>query len=258
MSNLSSSYIDSDSVAIILGQAGESKELFLRFGRNGDIDTSSTPEDIWHGGGIYTGFPTGAAETMEARSSSSNDTSGGSGAREITIKELQIDGVVQPDVVVVMNGTSWVQIDTTEYDRGSLMEVTDAGSSERNEGNITLRHTSTTTNIFCVMPATFAKTAIGCFTIPKGKKFLLKANTKMSRANGSPGSATVSIRCREYGSTVWVTLRPPEITQASGDETPNEYYFIVPERADVKVTCDDVSDNNTVVQTDIFGYMVNV
>ena len=29
-----------------------------KFGRNADVDAGSTPEDVWNGGGVYTGFPT--------------------------------------------------------------------------------------------------------------------------------------------------------------------------------------------------------
>lgn len=45
-----------------------------KFGRNADIDTGSAPEDIWHGGGLYTGHSATANENLDTRSSSSNDT----------------------------------------------------------------------------------------------------------------------------------------------------------------------------------------
>ncbi len=232
-------------------------ELFYRFGRNGDIDTGSTPEDIWHGGGIYTGFPTSAAETFEIRSASGNDTAAGTGARTVTIVEPQLAGVVYPDEVVTLNGTSWVTVSAQVYDRCSHMEVATAGSSGWNEGDLILRWTSTTSAKFCDMPATFAKTAIGCFTVPEDKTLYMRFNAAMSRANGSPGSATISLRHRLNGGSVWRALAPPEITQASNYKSPDDFWFTFPARTDIKIMCDDVSDNNSVLQADIFGYMVD-
>lgn len=45
-----------------------------KFGRNNDIDTGSAPEDVWNGGGSYTGFNCTAAETLSVVSSSANDS----------------------------------------------------------------------------------------------------------------------------------------------------------------------------------------
>lgn len=45
-----------------------------KFGRNPDIGSGSTPEDVWSGGGLYTGFNCVAAQTLEFFSSSASDT----------------------------------------------------------------------------------------------------------------------------------------------------------------------------------------
>lgn len=44
-----------------------------KFGRNSDIDTGTAPEDIWNGGGIYTGHNCTEAETLEFFSDDVND-----------------------------------------------------------------------------------------------------------------------------------------------------------------------------------------
>lgn len=45
-----------------------------KFGRNPDIDTGSGPEDVWNGGGVYTGFNATANENLECFSSSASDS----------------------------------------------------------------------------------------------------------------------------------------------------------------------------------------
>ena len=46
----------------------------IKFGRNSDIDTGTTPEDIWEGQGIYTGMNATANEDIAISSSSANDS----------------------------------------------------------------------------------------------------------------------------------------------------------------------------------------
>lgn len=73
--------------------------LVLKFGRNPDVDTGAS-EDIWNGGGLYTGFPTtGSAEPLGVASSSANDTAAGTGA--ITASANNLDVVAGFDAVLV-------------------------------------------------------------------------------------------------------------------------------------------------------------
>ncbi len=138
-----------------------------KYGRNPAIATGDF-EAIWNGGGLYTGFPTGAAETMEIFSSSTADNGAtATGALTVTIQHL-LDGDLNqmPDVTVTLNGQTPVSLGAQTYSRASRLKVRTAGSGGANAGALTLRHTTTTANIFAVMPIGYNKTMIAAFTTP--------------------------------------------------------------------------------------------
>ncbi len=112
---------------------------FEKFGKNSDIDTGTDPEDIWNGGGTYTGFPTSAAETLEIFSSDAADTSAGTGARTVTIYNLlDSTGAESPSITVSLSGTTPVSLGALTYYRGgSRMKVITAGSGGENAGTLT-------------------------------------------------------------------------------------------------------------------------
>lgn len=92
-------------------------------------------EDIWDIGGVMT-LPT-AGETWEVVSSSPNDTSAGTGARTIAVQSLTTDYIEQVQVAS-LSGTTAVTIPGTHF-RPRLIVTPTSGSSNVNEGNITLR-----------------------------------------------------------------------------------------------------------------------
>ena len=232
-------------------------EQFSKFGRNTEIDTGSVPEDIWNGGGLYTGFPL-SAETLEIRSENANDTDGGTGARTVEISNLMDDtGALLPNVTVTLNGTSWVSLGVEAYYRATRMRVLTAGTFGSNEGKLILRQATTTTNIFAVMPVHNGQTNIACFTVPLGKTLYVDmVKIQMSRENGSGGSARVSIRYRPHGGA-WNTMRDVEITNSQSYVYEKSCWMVFPERTDVKLHCDDVSDNNTSISGEFNGRLVD-
>lgn len=231
---------------------------FSKFGRNSDIDTNSAPEDVWNGANIYTGMSE-ESETLEIFSSSPSDTAGGIGARTITLSNLLDENNNEmPDVTVTLNGTTPVLVDANIYHRCSRMFTETAGSSNENVGSITLRHTTTTANVFAVMPPILNQTQIFAFTVPMGKTlYIPNFSIKMSRANGSAGSANCTVKMRMAGSNVWRTIRNTEITDSQSFTFSGLAYFVAPEGTDIKTTVESVSDNNTIITGEADGFLVD-
>ena len=230
---------------------------FDKFGLNGDVDTGA-PEDIWGGGGIYTGFPTGSAETMEILSSDVDDTSAGTGAQTAIIQNL-IDstGAASPDITVSLNGTTPVSLGAITYLRASRVKVITAGASAGNEGTLTVRHTTTTANIFAVMPVGLNQTAIAAYTVPLGKTLYINNVTmQLTRISGAAGSATMSIRARKPGE-VFQTIVHPGISQAQSYTLNTDVLHIFTAGTDIKITCEDSTDLNTTISGDFSGFLVD-
>ena len=229
-----------------------------KFGRNDDIDTATAPEDIWGGGGMYTGFPTGSAETLEIFSSSVNDDLVGTGARTVKVTNL-LDGTGASvaDVEVDLDGTTAVSLGAGTYYRASRIVVIDAGSTGSNEGTLTLRHTTTTANIFAQVPIGHNQTSIMCSTVPLGQTlYIHRMYVSMARASGAAGSAKVGFLVRPNGE-VFQTKRVPDVTNSQPYAFIADGYIAIPARADYKWHCFSVSDNNSVISAEIDGILID-
>ena len=236
---------------------------YAKFGRNPDIDTWTTPEDCWNGWGLYTGFPTWSAETLEIFSDNINDTAAWTGARTVTIGNLlDEDYNLMPSITVTLNWTTAVSLWAQTYIRSSRMSIITVWSSWHNLWTLTLRHTITTANIFAQMPAETNQTTIMAFTVPAWKKILMNRwFISMWRTSWAAWSAEVSIRRRQY-SVAWDNafnaIRYIWITNSSNYSFQNNWYFVFNEKDDIKVTIEDVSDNSTFVNAEADWYIIDV
>jgi len=233
--------------------------IFTKYGKNIDIDTGTVPQDVWNGVGIYTGFPLGSSEILEIFSSDAADTSAGTGARTVKIYNL-IDstGAEADPITVTLAGTTPVDVHTSSlyYRGGSRMRVLTAGSSGFNEGELTLRHKTTTANIFAVMPSVNNQTAIAAYTVPLGKTLYIDSvNARIGRASGAAGSAVMRLLARPYGGVFNAVINPEVTTE--GPYHNDATWFTFSERTDIKWNCADVSDSNTIISAEFNGLLVN-
>lgn len=140
-----------------------------KFGRNTDIDTTTLPEDLWDGGGVWVA-PT-QARVHAIASTSVNDTAAGTGAR--TVRVIGLPGWDREEVseIVEMNGTGSVNT-VNSYVIIYRMQVVTAGTGGYNDGDITAT-AATDGTVTAQITAGFGQTLMAIFGIPSSKRIVL-------------------------------------------------------------------------------------
>lgn len=235
-------------------------EEFFKFGLNSEIDTTTDPEDVWEGGGLYTGQPvhSDAAETIEIFSSDATDNLAGVGAHTLRVSGLDEnwDYAEEDFSMDAADGT----IPTTSvslWRRVFRVVILTAGTSGGNAGVITVRHTTTTANVFSAVPIQSNQSRIAAYTVPLGKTlYLNRIMVAMGRLSGALASATYSFRAREEGQ-VYQTKKVNVITTAFADITDSAEFFVFPEKTDLLFRVENVSDNDVSVSAEVSGYLID-
>lgn len=237
---------------------GEIKGLtrLRRFGYNPDIDTTTLPEDIWGAGGVYT-FPS-TTETLNVSSSSGNDTSGGTGMRVVRITGLDSNyDEISEDVT--LNGTSAVLTSKSFRMVHSCFGIS-SGSSEQNEGNITIANSSSALTL-AYIPANQGQTQQTFHIVPRGHVWLVDTVVSSTIRQGT-GAFSVDYEIQINGTNTWRNLFPVGgNSQGSGflsSKTGHKDYVVLPEKTKVRVRCRSVSANNTGITANIGGYLVDL
>jgi len=207
-----------------------------KFGRNSDIDTGSVPEDLWNGGGVYTGFPTGEPEEFVAFSSSASDTGvlTFSYLPDFSATEWLSASVTLNGTTTVNTGITGVRMHTARYNNGSATSF--------NVGEITVRHITTTANVFSVMPIGRSQTNICAYTIPAGSTGYVRR--LFARVIGSnTGQVDGALWVRLQGESPRLR-RPFSATTGSSFEERPYGGLAIPAGADVSIRVSNTSANN--------------
>lgn len=218
------------------------------FGNNADIDIASGSEDIWDGGGLYTGFNATAAETVELFSSDANDTSAGTGARTVQIYGL--DGSFNEQTeTVTLNGVTAVNTANT-YIRLNEAVVRTAGSGGVNAGTITIRQNVTTANVFGIIQIGNNNTLNCVYTIPAGKKAYL---TSWGASLSGSVKSTCVVKLSYRPESEVFQLKEVEALSASGSTFIHHRYDVPKDtltaKTDIKLSADADVDNTGVSAT---------
>lgn len=152
-------------LSVSLGRVPELEEIRLKCvkGVNPDVDTGTVPEDVWGNGGLYVA-PT-AARIHAIVSSSTNDTSAGTGARTLEVFGLDTN-YAEISETVTLNGTTPVNT-VNSYRFIERLHVLTAGSGGQNAGVITAT-AATDSTISCTVQIGTNESALGVYQIPAG------------------------------------------------------------------------------------------
>lgn len=218
-----------------LGMSPYGAFVVNKFGRNPDIDTATVPEDIWFLGGAYTGFPVGAAENIQVFSSSASDT----GTLNVMGLDANYDRVSRTVTLtgttpVTLPGGTMVRAHSGSYDAGP--------GSAFNIGTITVRHATTTANVFLSMPPGRSQSNASAYTVPNGYRALLM-RASGAILGGTTASADGSFWIREFGKSP--RLRRP-FTMSQSAQFRDDVFggLSLPSKTDIIARVTDCSANN--------------
>jgi len=211
-----------------------------KFGINEDVDTGTTPEDVWGGGGTYSYYPT-SEESVQISSDSASDAAAGIGARTVQVQGLDANWAVATEVVT-LDGTNTVDLET-DFIRVFRMIVTSAGSSNTNAGTITLQGSTDTA---AVILAGQGQTQQAIYTVPGGHTgYLHKWYAGLSKT-GPAREAQFTYQVRAFGQ---IYVVKGDLVASNVGSTLVERKFqcpvVIPEKSDIKVVCESVSANDT-------------
>jgi len=136
--------------------------------------------DLWGGGATNIVWPT-AAETWEIVSDNANDSSGGSGARQVSVSYLD-DQYIEQTEVVTLNGLTPVVLLGGDHFRPNGAQVISSGSSRENEGEIVIRVSGGGNPRQYIKPG-FSVSQDGHFTVPANKTAFALQSTPFYEKN---------------------------------------------------------------------------
>lgn len=223
--------------------------LVHKFGSNTDIDTTSTPEDVWETGGQMA-WPK-LADVVTVVSSDATDDGNpttNTGAHTLSIEGLDVN-FEELNESVTLNGTTNVNT-VGEFIRVNRAYVTSCGTYHgTNVGNIT--GLIGVDNLFTI-GAGIGQTKLARYTVPANKTaILLQTEVWCS----STKTATVHFNLYENADDLTQPFSGAvrqiiDHQQFTGEAALQSQYVVIPEKSDLWVEVTFVGSNNTTIDAD--------
>lgn len=238
---------DSDAIAVrpldfnllVAQNLFEGHQNTIKDGINADISSGTVPEDVWQTGGAYTGFPTAAVENGEIIVA---------GADTGTVYYSYLLSPTSTDYVIgskAITGAGTYSLGHNIW-RCNFAYFVSSSATAFNVGLITIRNTTTTTNIFCEILAGYSQSYCAAYTVPYGSSIYLDRLQGTLRGNTN---ATLDgfIWYRAYGESP--RLRFPFTLQFGSlyfDDV--DYLVRIPQQTDLVPRITSASTNNLLCQ----------
>jgi len=213
-------------------------------GVNKDVDTGSTPEDIWLTGGVF--VPPTTYRIHNIVSASANDTAAGTGARTVHVFGVTANGL--ENEVISMNGVTPVPT-TKSYKDIYELHIDTCGAGNTNAGIITATAVTDATVTASIQVDGLNTSRKAIRYIPTGYTgYLYDWNAGMEHATAG-NSAGVYLQTK-YDGEAWLSRGYHSLSN-SGASYEIEHFktpLVLPADTWVKIQCTSVSANNTLIQ----------
>ncbi len=226
------------------GQVAGASSLY-KFGYNPDIN--GTEETVWSQGGDVV-WPA-AAFTAFISSSSTADTSAGTGAQTVTVEGLDENYAVQ-SVTVSMNGQAQVQIgDASGWIRINRAFVATAGSGGTAAGTVYIAATGVSSGVptgtIYASITDGNQTQMAVYTVPASHTLYLDDLIFTAAISQANNYATVKLNTRDFGSNVFRT-KFINVLQSNELIVDFEFPLAIPEKTDIECRAVTSNTNNQI------------
>lgn len=226
------------------GQVAGATALY-KFGYNSDIN--GTEETVWSQGGDVV-WPA-AAFTAFISSSSTADTSAGTGAQTVTIEGLDENYATQ-SVTVDMNGQTQVQVgDASGWIRINRAFVVTAGSGGTAAGTVYIAATGVSSGVptgtIYASITDGNQTQMAVYTVPASHTLYLDDLIFTAAISQANNYATVKLNTRDFGSNVFRT-KFINVLQSNELIIDFEFPLAIPEKTDIECRAVTSNTNNQI------------
>jgi len=226
--------------------------LLFKFGRNEDIDTTTTPEDVHSLGGVKL-FPV-AASTLSIVSTSAQDGVAGTGIQQLVVEGLDSSYNLISETIITNGLTPVITVNT--YLRVYRMQGILSGTSKDAIGNIIATHSE---GAISEIEATRGQSADCTYTVPAGHTLLVDRLTASLERTASGAGAELHFEIKIFGTNTW-TEKADISVAASGTSylvRDSDLWFPVQEKTDIRIHIQSVSTNNTAVSASFDAILIN-
>jgi len=207
----------------------------IKDGINFDIDTTSVPEDLWDNGSTYTGFPVGTIQEGQVVVA---------GADTGTVYYAYLESETSTDYAFASVAIAGAGNYNLGHDiwRCNFMYFVSSSATAFNVGLISLRHRTTTANVFCSITAGYSQSFCSAYTVPYNNSIYIDRITFNMRGSTS-GSIDGGFWYRPYGESPRIRF-PFEANFGSMYFDDIDYLIKIPSRTDVMPRVLFASANN--------------